>query len=110
MTGRLRVGILGLGRRWQGYRPALTGPASPVEVRAVCNPLARRAFRIARQLRCEADDGAEDLLDRPDLDALLFLDPAWHGLWPLERACRAGKPVFCAAPPTCDDARTDGLC
>jgi predicted dehydrogenase len=80
-----------------------------VEIEAVCDSSSRRTSRIARDLRCEAAEAAEDLLDRPDLDALLLLDAPWHGLWTLERACEAGKPVFCAAPLTCDDEHADDL-
>jgi predicted dehydrogenase len=80
-----------------------------VDVGAVCDPSSRRTARIARDLRCDIAETAEDLLDRPDLDALLLLDAPWHGLWTLERACEAGKPVFCAAPLTCDDEHADDL-
>ena len=110
MSSRLRVAVVGLGRRWERYRPALTGRDSLLEVEAVCDPSARRTRRVARDLRCEAAEAAEDLFDRPDLDALLLLlDAPWHGLWSLERACEAGKPVFCAAPVTCDDDHADDL-
>jgi predicted dehydrogenase len=44
------------------------------------------------------------------IDALLLLDPAWYGLWPIDQACRAGKPVFCAMPLERDDAHVDAIC
>jgi predicted dehydrogenase len=109
MTKRLAVGVIGLGRRWERYRPALAEADSPLAVRAVCDPSARRATRVARLFGCETADGVAELLEHPDLEALLLLDPPWHGLWSLERAGSAGKPVFCAAPLTCDDARADDL-
>jgi predicted dehydrogenase len=109
MSSRLHVGVIGLGRRWERYRPALTGRDSLLDVGAVCDPSSRQTRRVARDLRCEGAEAAEDLFDRPDLDALLLLDAPWHGLWSLERACEAGKPVFCAAPVTCDDGHAKDL-
>lgn len=109
MTNRPGVGVIGLGRRWNRYRPALAGAESLLAVHAVWDPLARRAGRVAREFGCEAADGVEDLLDRPDLDAVLLLDPPWHGLWPLQRAVRAKKAVFLAAPLTGDDGHADEI-
>jgi predicted dehydrogenase len=109
MSKRLAVGVIGLGRRWERYRQALAEADSPLSVRAVCDSSARRAGRVARLFGCETADGVADLLEHPDLEALLLLDPQWHGLWALERAATVGKPVFCAAPLTCDDSRADDL-
>jgi predicted dehydrogenase len=109
MSKRLRVGVFGLGRRWQRYKLALVGPHSIVDVRAVLDPSPRRTVRVARALQCEAVEGAEDLIDRSDVDALLLLARPWHGLWPLERASQAGKPVLFAAPLTDDDHAEEWL-
>jgi predicted dehydrogenase len=98
MADRLRVGVIGLGRRWQRYRRAATAPDTAVDVRAVFDPIPQRTTREARRLHCEAADGAEELTGRPDVDALLLCDRPWHGLWSLERAAHAGKPLCCLAP------------
>jgi hypothetical protein len=100
MAGRVRVGVIGLGKRWRRYRPALTGANAVMDVRAIWDSSPRRTIREARRLHCEAADGTEELRDRPDLDALLLFDLPWHRLWTLERAA---KPVFCAAHVTDDD-------
>jgi predicted dehydrogenase len=50
-----------------------------------------------------------DLLERDDVDAALLLGRQWFGLWPLEHACRVGKPVLCAVPLTADEAHADDL-
>jgi predicted dehydrogenase len=97
MQAPIRLGVIGLGRRWQRYRGALARLSDQVQVRAVCDPIGQRAEVIARQLHCDAAGGAMDLLERNDVEAVLLLDRLWYGLWPLERACRQGKPVFCAA-------------
>ena len=50
MQVRLRVGVLGLGRRWRRYRPVIERLRRQLVVRAVCDALPRRAERQARQL------------------------------------------------------------
>src|SRR5438270_187051 len=109
MSTRLRVGVIGLGRRWRRYRRALEALRKRVTVRAVCDQVARRAEAEARRLGCAAAAGPVDLLERDDVDAALLLGRQWFGLWPLEHACRVGKPVFCAVPLTADEEHADDL-
>jgi predicted dehydrogenase len=94
---RLHVGVLGLGRRWRSrYRPALLALSDRFAIRAVCDPIAARAAKEARELQCAAVAGPVALLENPAIDALLLLEAPWYRLWPIEVACRAGKPVFSA--------------
>jgi predicted dehydrogenase len=67
-------------------------------VRAVYDAVQQYALREARRLGCRAAVGIIDLLERRDIDGVLFVDTAWHGLWPLEAASRFGKAVFSAVP------------
>jgi predicted dehydrogenase len=94
MSDRLRVGVIGLGKRWRRYRAVLA--AVPLRVQAVCDTSPRRAIHEAQRLHCEAVEGTEELLERNDIEAILLFDSCWQGLWPLERAARAGRPVFTA--------------
>ncbi|HXG08591.1 MAG TPA: Gfo/Idh/MocA family oxidoreductase [Gemmataceae bacterium] len=111
MTKRLRVGVIGLGRRWQKrYRPALLKLSDRFEVRALCDGVYQRAINEAHRLGCDAVAGPTQLLEGEDIDALLLLDPPWYRLWPLEAACRAGRPVFCCATPEQDEVHADALC
>ncbi len=107
-SGRLGVGVIGLGRRWRRYRPALLRLADRFAVRAVCDQVARRAEVEAKGLGCAAAGGPGELVERADVDAVLLLGRQWFGLWPLERACDAGKPVFCAAPAD-ENGRADAV-
>jgi predicted dehydrogenase len=109
MPPRLGIGIIGLGRRWRRYRPALAELRGRLVVRAICDQRPARAERTARELGCAAAAGPTDLLDRDDVEAVLLLDEQWFGLWPLEQAARKGKPVFCALSPACDDAHADDV-
>jgi predicted dehydrogenase len=106
---RLRVGVIGLGRRWRRYRPLLMRLREHVEVRAVCDQIARRAEIEAQQFDCAAAAGPVELLERPDVEAVLLLDAQWYGLWPLEHACRVKKPVLCTSSPADDAAHADAL-
>jgi predicted dehydrogenase len=109
MHGQFGIGIIGLGRRWrQRYRPALAALRDRFRVRAVCDHLHERAVCEAKQLGCAAA-GPTELFDRSDVDAVLLLGGQWYGLWPLELACRLGKPVLCAASLAGDDAHADAL-
>jgi hypothetical protein len=95
-VGVLNVGIIGLGRRWHAdYWPALLRERRRFHVKAVCDQSRLRTVEVARQLGCEAAEGPTDLMETADLDALLFVDAQWYGLWPLEAACRMQLPVFC---------------
>lgn len=110
MQAVLRVGIIGLGRRWQKrYKPALRALRSRFRVRAVSDHVPQRAAREATDMACDMAAGPTQLLEREDVDAVLILDGQWFGLWPLEGACRTGKPVFCASSLERDDARADAL-
>jgi len=96
MSTRLRVGVIGLGRRWQRYLPALAGVRRHMEVSSVCDQVAQLAERTANRIGCSHAAGPVDLLERDDVNAVLLLDRQWYGLWPMQQACRLGKPVYCA--------------
>jgi predicted dehydrogenase len=106
---RLRIGVIGLGRRWRRYRSLLARLHEHVEVRVVCDQIAHRADIEARQFHCTAAAGPVELLERPDIEAVLMLDAQWYGLWPLEYACQTSKPVLCAWSPASDESRADDL-
>ena len=104
MKKRLRVGIIGLGRRWRRqYEPALAALPDLFEIAAVYDQVPRRTTIEAGRLHCGAAGGASELIERDDVEAVLLLDLGWQRLWPIERAARAGKPVFCL-PDLANDA------
>ena len=106
----LAVGVIGLGRRWRTcYQPALRALAERFQVIALCDQAAEQAHQEARRLDCATAAGPTELLERPDVDAVLLLDPQWYGLWPLEAACRLGKPVFCCDLLAREDSHADRL-
>lgn len=95
---KLRVGLVGIGNAWEvRHRPALRALSDRYEVRAVCEPVARRAEIAARDFGAEAVDGFRSLAERDDVDAVLVLSGQWFGALPILAACDAGKAVYCAA-------------
>ncbi len=109
MAERLRIGVVGLGRRWvTRYRPALTALRDRFVVRSVTDPCPRRAAAAAQEMHCPAAPGVLALLDE-DLDAVLLLGRPWYRLWPLEQACRLGRPVYLGTSLASDDGRADAV-
>jgi predicted dehydrogenase len=110
MAGRIRVGVVGVGRSWHAhYRPALAALQDRFRVVAVADPNLVRADRAARVLKCEAPAAVTDLVRRNDVDAVLAVGSPWYRLWPLEVAVRAGKPIFCGCPGATVDPRLGPL-
>jgi predicted dehydrogenase len=109
MPQRLRVGIIGLGPTWERYHLPLRRLRDLFDVRCVYDQRPHRGEAAARDLGCGVAGGPMDLLERPEVEALLLLDRQWFGLWPLGQACRLGKPVYCAPSLVHDDAHADGL-
>jgi predicted dehydrogenase len=96
---RLRVGVIGLGRLWEArHKPALARLRDRFEVTAVYDQVHRRAEVEAAQHGCAAVEGLSALVGRPDVDVIYLMTPQWFGLHPVELACDARKPVYCALP------------
>jgi predicted dehydrogenase len=110
MVNAVRVGIIGLGRRWQRYKAALLALRDRLPIRAICDEVPQRAAYEARALNCLATAGPTELLERGDVDAVLLLDAQWYRLWPVELACGYSKPMFCCPSLACDDAHADAIC
>jgi len=92
----LRIGVIGLGRRWPRYRQALLALKGEAHVQAVCDPATAVAQEEARSLGCVASGSVIELVGRDDVEAVLLSGGQWFGLWPLAHAARAGKPILCA--------------
>src|SRR3954454_2359258 len=109
MADRLRVGVVGLGRRWANRsRPALHALRDRMTVRAVTDPCPARAVAAGRQLGCPAAPRVLALL-YDDLDAIRPPRRPWYRLWPLGQACRLGRPVYLGTSLATDDGRADAL-
>ncbi|MHC4407165.1 MAG: Gfo/Idh/MocA family protein [Planctomycetota bacterium] len=95
---KLRLGLVGLGNYWEKrYRPALRALADRFEVRAVCEPIGRRAELAASEFGAAVVDGYQTLVGREDVDAILILSAAWYGPLPTLAACDSGKAIYFGA-------------
>jgi predicted dehydrogenase len=104
------VGVVGLGRLWETrHKPSLARLEDQFRISAVYDQVFRRAEIEAAQIGCAACEGLSALVERPDVDAIYLLSRQWFGLYPIELAFSAGKPVYCALPLAADLAELESL-
>jgi predicted dehydrogenase len=100
---RLRVGFIGVRNQGTNNLKAILR-REDAQVAALCDVdrevLARASALVSEQAGspCPAFHDYRELLDRPDIDAVLITTPDhWHAL-PTVHACQAGKDVYCEKP------------
>jgi predicted dehydrogenase len=95
------VGIIGCGRRNGQLATGKGGQGVPPEyarIVAVADLNMRRANAWAKHHKCPAYDDYRALLDRKDVDVVVYATPEhWHYL-PCIHACQAGKDVYGEQP------------
>lgn len=84
-TEPLRLGILGLGANWRRWRRILR-QYRRCRVEVVFDQVLHTAWHEAARLGCRVAESVWQLVSWPRLDAVLFCDEQWFGLWPLEFA------------------------
>ncbi|MCA9194638.1 MAG: Gfo/Idh/MocA family oxidoreductase [Planctomycetales bacterium] len=95
---RLRIGLIGLSRDWQTrHMPALRMLQDRFEVRGVYSSLGTFAENVAREFSTRRYDGFRQMVNQPDIDAIVMLEGDWYGVAPLLAACDAGKAVYCGS-------------
>ncbi|MFN0195919.1 MAG: Gfo/Idh/MocA family oxidoreductase [Planctomycetaceae bacterium] len=91
----VRIGIVGLGPQWdERYGPILKSLRRRIAVRAVYDCVTHRAEQVSSELGANVVQGVRALMERSDIQAILWLDPAWLGIFPLRSALQFGKPIF----------------
>jgi predicted dehydrogenase len=107
---RIRVGVIGLGRLWEArHKPALLRLRDRFQIVAVYDQVARRAITEASSLRCKAEEGLTQLIERADVEAIYLLTPQWFGLHPIRLACEARKAIYSSLPPASDPEALERL-
>ena len=109
MSGRprLQVGLIGLGRLGRVYARDLATRIPQTRLQAVADPAGDVAAEVAAEFdvpRWSKDP--QQVIDDPDVQALVIVSPTstHHGL--VLAAARAGKATFCEKPPSLSLAET----
>ena len=92
----INVGVIGAGPGWEQHRKALARLRRPVHVRAIYDAVPARADHAASAIQAESIGGLSGFIGRPDISALLVLDPGWVGLKAVELLAESGHPLFIA--------------
>ncbi len=98
----LKLGVIGLGPVWESYRTAMTQLRHPLQVTAVFDPRPQIAAQTAKDLRATVCLGIKALADRPNVQAVLLMDPGWVGAAAIDLLAQCRKPVFIAPWLPCD--------
>lgn len=103
-TRKLRIGLLGAGRigRIHGGNIAAHGRVRLAAI-ADASPVAAKDLAEATSARVTSVD---EILDSPDMDAVVICTPTDTHAGLIERAARAGKAIFCEKPVSLDAERT----
>lgn len=92
---KLRLGVIGLSELWEKrYLPALRVLEDRFTLKALYEPVVRRAALAAREVDVAIHESFRVLCNRADIDAVLVLNPQWLGPLPILAACEAGKAVY----------------
>ena len=105
-SDRIRLGFIGVGNRGTGNLSAFLDMENRADVIALCDVDSRHLADALRQVAeksgrsCETYSDYRQLLDNPDVDAVVITTPDhWHALSTID-ACQAGKDVYCEKPLT----------
>ena len=100
-NGQIAVGIIGCGRRNGQLAIGKGGQGAPpahARIVAVADLNLKRAEQWAKNYRCQAYQDYRTLLDRKDVDVVVYATPEhWHYL-PCIHACQAGKDMYGEQP------------
>lgn len=72
-------------------------------MRVVHDAVTLRTRRAAAALTCHAAGSVTELVESPEVEAILLADPQWHRLWAVGAAIAVGKPVLIGSSAALDD-------
>lgn len=105
-TRKIRFGVIGLGIMGQEHARVIA--ANPLlDLVAVTDVQTNTGRKVADDLRCRWFDSAEEMIQSPDVDAVVIATPHWlHGDLAVS-ALKAGLHVLCEKPLTVTVAQAD---
>lgn len=107
MSGRIRIGVVGLGRIGRMHAGLLARDVEHAEVVAVTDAVEDVADDVAAELGVAKASGPAAVFGRDDVDAVVICAPTPTHVDLVIAAAEAGKAVFCEKPLSLDLADTD---
>lgn len=98
MTDTLRVGLVGAGRMGSFHAETVHSRVPEAALVAVADPLQGAAERVTRALSGVAYTDPQQLVDDPQVQAVVLATPARTHAALVVACARAGKAVFCEKP------------
>jgi myo-inositol 2-dehydrogenase / D-chiro-inositol 1-dehydrogenase len=106
-TSPIRVGLLGAGRIGRTHAGLVAGQVPGLALSAVHDVDAEVAETVARAQGADVSPSADDLIRRPDVDAVAICSSSDTHVDLLVAAAEAGKPVFVEKPISLELADVD---
>jgi myo-inositol 2-dehydrogenase/D-chiro-inositol 1-dehydrogenase len=106
-VGEHLVGIVGAGQIARLHAQNIAARVPRLRPVAVADPALDAATALAGELCCEPLEDWRELLERPDVDALLLCSPSRLHPEQIVAAAEAGKHVFCEKPIALDVSAAD---
>jgi myo-inositol 2-dehydrogenase / D-chiro-inositol 1-dehydrogenase len=103
----LRIGVIGVGRIGAMHTRLLAAQVPGAEVAAVNDVLPEAARALGDELGVPVVDGAEELMERPDVDAVAICSSTETHAPLIAAVAEAGKAIFCEKPVSHDLVEVD---
>jgi myo-inositol 2-dehydrogenase/D-chiro-inositol 1-dehydrogenase len=103
----LRIGVIGVGRIGAMHARLLAGQVPGAVVAAVNDALPEAARALGDELGVPVADSAEELMARPDVDAVAICSSTETHAPLVAAAAEAGKAIFCEKPVSHDLVEVD---
>jgi myo-inositol 2-dehydrogenase/D-chiro-inositol 1-dehydrogenase len=104
---QLRVGLIGAGRIGRVHARAITMNIPEAKLTMVADVIQEAAAEVAEQYQITAADGYQEILQSPDIDAVMICSSTDTHSQIITEAAQAGKHIFCEKPIDHDLARID---
>lgn len=99
---KIRLGIIGTGMAWERlHYPAILELGDKYEIVALCNRTLKDAENFAKKINLDLNnvyDNCDEMLKRPDIDAVDILVPIEYNYEISEKVAKTGKNFICEKP------------
>jgi len=99
MKKKINFGVIGAGRIGKVHTATLVQNVAPAEVIAIADVNLESARQLAQQYEIEmAVDNYREIIEHPDIDAVIICSPTETHVQYIIEAAQAGKHIFCEKP------------